>query len=88
MHIVEGGIQKYHLARNKRIGKFTLNQVSIPKDSQSRWWISEMPTLRLPTSIDLTAMLSIQAEEPILHLVHGCMFHMSQVKVRVNWFGA
>ena len=22
------------------------------------------------------------------HLVHGCMFHMSQVKVRVNWFGA
>ena len=36
MHIVEGGIQKYHVARNKQIGKFTLNQVSIPKDSQFR----------------------------------------------------
>ena len=33
-------------------------------------------------------MSSNQAEEPLLHLVHGCMFHMSQVKVRVNWFGA
>ena len=38
-------------------------------------------TITGTSSIDLTAMSSNQAEEPILHLVHDCMFHMSQVKM-------
>ena len=39
-------------------------------------------------SCKCSAMRAAWVERHPDHLVHGCMFHMSQVKVRVNWFGA